>query len=112
MKSVASLSAAAALLSGSANAFWRMPCHDRTALARLDPIVDRGVASAHAHTIHGGNSTYTQHLLVCSAGMMWPRCVRAHNINIYFGPVSNAKSNQSTRLPGFISNNQSKNMNC
>jgi hypothetical protein len=57
MKSVASI-AAAALLSGTADAFWRMPCHARTALARLDPIVDEGVASSHAHTIHGGSSKY------------------------------------------------------
>ncbi|EUC36987.1 hypothetical protein COCCADRAFT_2113 [Bipolaris zeicola 26-R-13] len=56
MKSVASLSAAAAILAGSADAFWRMPSHGRTALARLDPIVDKGVASSHAHTIHGGNN--------------------------------------------------------
>ena len=58
MKSVASLSAAAALLAGSADAFWRMPCHSRNTLARLDPIVDKGIASSHAHVIHGGNSTY------------------------------------------------------
>lgn len=56
MKSVASLSVAAVVLSGSANAFWRMPCHDRTALQRLDPIVDPGKASSHAHTIHGGSN--------------------------------------------------------
>jgi hypothetical protein len=56
MKSVASFSAAAAILSGSANAFWRMPCTDRTALARLDPIVDKGTASSHSHTIHGGSN--------------------------------------------------------
>ncbi|KAI8933058.1 hypothetical protein NX059_009704 [Plenodomus lindquistii] len=56
MKSAAQLSAAVALLSGSANAFWRMPCHDRTALLRLDPIVDPGVASSHGHTIHGGSN--------------------------------------------------------
>lgn len=56
MKSVASLSAAAAMLAGSADAFWRMPSQGRVALARLDPIVDRGVASSHAHTIHGANN--------------------------------------------------------
>jgi hypothetical protein len=60
MKSVASLSAAVALLSGTTDAFWRMPCHSRTALARLDPIVDRGVASSHGHVIHGGSSKYKQ----------------------------------------------------
>lgn len=56
MKSMTSVSAAVALLSGSANAFWRMPCHDRTTLARLDPIVDFGTASSHGHAIHGGSS--------------------------------------------------------
>jgi len=56
MKSPTHLSAAVALLTGSANAFWRMPCHDRTALMRLDPIVDQGSASSHAHAIHGGSS--------------------------------------------------------
>ncbi|CAO2647436.1 Nn.00g083580.m01.CDS01 [Neocucurbitaria sp. VM-36] len=56
MKSAASLSAAVALLSGTTNAFWRMPCHDRTALLRLDPIVDPGTPSSHGHTIHGGSN--------------------------------------------------------
>jgi len=56
MKSVASLSAAVALLSGTTNAFWRMPCFSRTTLARLDPIVDFGTASSHGHTVHGGSN--------------------------------------------------------
>lgn len=43
-------------LSGAANAFWRMPCRGRTGLARIDPIVDTGVVSSHAHAIHGGNN--------------------------------------------------------
>jgi hypothetical protein len=66
MRSAATI-AAAALLSGTADAFWRMPCHSRTALARLDPIVDKGTASSHAHTIHGGSSKYKQvHYSVCT----------------------------------------------
>ncbi|KAF9691249.1 hypothetical protein EKO04_010711 [Ascochyta lentis] len=56
MKSTTTLSFAAALLSGSAEAFWRMPCHSRTAFLRLDPIVDPGVASSHGHVIHGGSN--------------------------------------------------------
>jgi hypothetical protein len=56
MKSSIAASAAVALLSGSADAFWRMPCHSRTAFARLDPIVDPGVASSHGHVIHGGSN--------------------------------------------------------
>lgn len=56
MKSTTTFSVAAALLSGSAEAFWRMPCHSRTAFLRLDPIVDPGVASSHGHVIHGGSN--------------------------------------------------------
>lgn len=56
MKSASTLSAAVAILSGTTNAFWRMPCYQRTTLSRLDPIVDPGTASSHAHTIHGGSS--------------------------------------------------------
>lgn len=55
--------AAATTLVGSASAFWRMPCRSRTGLARMDPIVDPGKISEHAHVIHGGgnfglNATY------------------------------------------------------
>lgn len=56
MKTAATLSTAVALLSGTADAFFRMQCHQRTTLARLDPIVDPGVASSHGHTIHGGSN--------------------------------------------------------
>ncbi|MBE7180870.1 MAG: DUF1996 domain-containing protein [Terriglobus roseus] len=49
------LSVATAALVGSADAFWRMPCHGRTGLARIDPIVDPGEVSGHAHAIHGGS---------------------------------------------------------
>lgn len=52
------LSLAASVLSvaGSVDAFWRMPCRSRTGLARMDPIMDPGVVSDHAHTIHGGGN--------------------------------------------------------
>ncbi|KAF1830520.1 WSC domain-containing protein [Decorospora gaudefroyi] len=56
MKSVASFTAAVALLSGTTNAFWRMPCRERIGLMRLDPIVDPGTASSHGHTLHGGSN--------------------------------------------------------
>jgi hypothetical protein len=69
MKSSITISVAAALLSGSAEAFWRMPCHSRTALLRLDPIVDKGVASSHVHAIHGGSSKLTIHTLVLTHGI-------------------------------------------
>jgi len=44
-----------AALSG-VDAFWRMDCHSRTGLARIDPLVDYGVVSDHVHAIHGGNN--------------------------------------------------------
>lgn len=40
------------------NAFWRLPCRGRTGVARLDPIVDPGEISGHAHVIHGAGSEY------------------------------------------------------
>lgn len=43
-------------LSGFANAFWRLPCHERVGLARMDPIMNPGQVSGHVHTIHGGGS--------------------------------------------------------
>jgi len=43
--------------------FWRMRCHSPLTLARIDPLVNPGTISDHAHTIHGGlnfgmNTTY------------------------------------------------------
>ncbi|KAL2179084.1 uncharacterized protein P884DRAFT_276164 [Thermothelomyces heterothallicus CBS 202.75] len=43
-----------ASVSGAA-AFWRMECRGRVALARLDPLIDPGVPSKHAHAIHGSS---------------------------------------------------------
>ncbi|KAI9462050.1 hypothetical protein F5148DRAFT_236708 [Russula earlei] len=39
------------LLIASANAFWRLPCTKPVLNARVDPIVNPGKASGHAHTI-------------------------------------------------------------
>jgi hypothetical protein len=43
---------------GVSNAFWRMPCRSRTGLARMDPLVDFGSISDHAHAIHGGSGMF------------------------------------------------------
>ncbi|KAI1651968.1 uncharacterized protein F4817DRAFT_355902 [Daldinia loculata] len=40
---------------GDVSAFWRMECHGRTGLARIDPIMDAGVVSPHIHTVHGSS---------------------------------------------------------
>ncbi|EEU44838.1 uncharacterized protein NECHADRAFT_3481, partial [Fusarium vanettenii 77-13-4] len=50
-----SLIAVSAGLIGGAHAFWRMECPGRVGLARLDPIVDPGKISMHAHSIHGSS---------------------------------------------------------
>jgi hypothetical protein len=54
MKSTAGIAATVALLSGAADAFWRMPCQARSGLARMDPLVEPGQVANHAHAIHGG----------------------------------------------------------
>ncbi|KAM0561683.1 hypothetical protein ACHAPJ_002852 [Fusarium lateritium] len=50
-----SIIAVSAGLVGSAHAFWRMECPGRVGLARIDPIVDPGKLSKHAHSIHGSS---------------------------------------------------------
>ncbi|KAH6893155.1 hypothetical protein B0T10DRAFT_559155 [Thelonectria olida] len=50
-----SLVAISAGLIGGAHAFWRMECPGRVGLARIDPIVDPGKISKHAHSIHGSS---------------------------------------------------------
>ncbi|KAM5474847.1 hypothetical protein MferCBS49748_000254 [Microsporum ferrugineum] len=43
-------------MAAPASAFWRMPCQGRLGLARMDPIVNPGELSPHAHAIHGGKN--------------------------------------------------------
>ncbi|KAM0143762.1 hypothetical protein ACHAP3_001022 [Botrytis cinerea] len=48
----------AAILAGlasSVDAFWRLPCRARSGLARVDPLVNPGTVSPHAHVVHGSN---------------------------------------------------------
>ena len=40
------------------SAFWRMECPARVGLARIDPIVSKGMPSQHAHAIFGSNGTF------------------------------------------------------
>lgn len=44
-----------ALFALQVDAFWRMPCQARSGLARIDPLVNFGSVSEHAHTIHGSS---------------------------------------------------------
>lgn len=52
LKSIVAVSAG---LIGGAHAFWRMECPGRVGVARIDPIVDPGTISKHAHSIHGSS---------------------------------------------------------
>jgi len=45
----------AVLLAVNASAFWRLECRGRVGLARVDPLVAFGKASAHVHAIHGSS---------------------------------------------------------
>ncbi|KAK4157616.1 hypothetical protein C8A00DRAFT_40042 [Chaetomidium leptoderma] len=40
---------------GGVEAFWRMECRGRVGLARLDPLINPGAMSPHAHAIHGSS---------------------------------------------------------
>ncbi|KAI5461554.1 hypothetical protein BGZ63DRAFT_404401 [Mariannaea sp. PMI_226] len=51
-----SLFAVSAGLIGSAHAFWRMECPGRVGVARIDPIINPGEVSKHAHSIHGSSA--------------------------------------------------------
>ncbi|KAI1425857.1 hypothetical protein F5Y12DRAFT_784308 [Xylaria sp. FL1777] len=42
-------------MSSMTEAFWRMECRGSTGAARIDPIVDFGKISGHAHTVHGSS---------------------------------------------------------
>ncbi|KAJ8128566.1 hypothetical protein O1611_g5067 [Lasiodiplodia mahajangana] len=43
-------------ISPFAGAFWRMECRGNTGVARIDPIVDFGKISGHAHTVQGSSA--------------------------------------------------------
>lgn len=45
----------ALLAAPGADAFWRMECRGVSAIARIDPLVNPGAKSSHAHTIAGGS---------------------------------------------------------
>ncbi|KAG5760064.1 hypothetical protein H9Q72_011817 [Fusarium xylarioides] len=49
------VAATLALVVSPASAFFRLPCSRPVTLQRVDPIVNPGTLSAHAHTVMGGN---------------------------------------------------------
>lgn len=38
------------------SAFWRLLCHGQIGVVRIDPLVDYGMISDHAHAVHGASS--------------------------------------------------------
>lgn len=56
MKAVTYSAAALLLTAGQVSAFWRLPCRGRLGVARIDPLMDFGIAGSHAHSIQGGNA--------------------------------------------------------
>ncbi|KAI1125862.1 hypothetical protein F5Y10DRAFT_222383 [Nemania abortiva] len=42
-------------MSSVVNGFWRMECRGNTGVARIDPIIDFGKISGHAHTVQGSS---------------------------------------------------------
>jgi hypothetical protein len=69
MKSIATITAAVAVLSGTADAFWRMECRSRSGLARIDPLVEKGKVANHGHAIHGGSGKYIA--IFISGSLVW-----------------------------------------
>ena len=46
------------LLPGNVNAFWRLECEGSVGLARMDPLINFGMAGDHAHSIKGGSGKF------------------------------------------------------
>lgn len=55
---MSSLLFAAIFFTSSCDAFFRNLMISDTAMARIDPIVDRGQAGAHVHHLNGGGSKH------------------------------------------------------
>ncbi|KAF2685079.1 hypothetical protein K458DRAFT_20051 [Lentithecium fluviatile CBS 122367] len=127
MRSFTTVSAAVALLSGTTNAFFRMECFSRIALARLDPLVSPGKISNHAHVIHGGvnfgmDTTYddlrasncTSCRVVDDKSAYWTPALMFQHENgtfeivrqvggmlVYYNPVRNEGEKVEAYPPGF-----------
>jgi hypothetical protein len=70
------------------NGFWRMPCRSRTALARIDPLVDYGVPSKHAHAIHGnGNFNFHSNMTELAANNPCTSCGVLEDTSVYWTPA-------------------------
>ncbi|KAG6127989.1 hypothetical protein E4U22_005436 [Claviceps purpurea] len=91
----------AGLIAG-AHAFWRMECPGRVGVARIDPIVNPGTASPHAHAIHGSNGISASS---DSAGLMNGDCTSCRvtqDMSAYWHPAlyfEDAATHELTLVP-------------
>lgn len=86
MKSGNSLAAILASLGGAA-AFWRMECRGQVGLARLDPLIDPGVPSKHAHAIHGSNGFSASTTFEDLRNADCTSCAVAEDMSVYWAPA-------------------------
>lgn len=72
---------------GGAAAFWRMECRGQVALARLDPLVNPGALSSHAHAIHGSSGFSDAATYEDLANGECTSCAVAQDKSAYWAPV-------------------------
>ncbi|EAQ90551.1 hypothetical protein CHGG_02486 [Chaetomium globosum CBS 148.51] len=86
MKTGTSLAAILASL-GGAHAFWRMECRGQVGLARLDPLIDPGVPSKHAHAIHGSSGFSASSTFEDLRNADCTSCAVAEDMSVYWAPA-------------------------
>ncbi|KAI1768076.1 hypothetical protein GGR53DRAFT_34626 [Hypoxylon sp. FL1150] len=86
---MASKVAFASVLLGSFNAvsaFWRMECHGRSGVARIDPIMDVGVVAPHVHVVHGSSGFSESATFDDLAGASCTSCAVKQDMSAYWTP--------------------------
>lgn len=56
---ISKLIPAALTLASGVQAFFRMECQGRLAVARMDPMMSPGKPAQHAHSIHGSSGKFS-----------------------------------------------------
>ncbi|KAI6093158.1 hypothetical protein F4821DRAFT_76382 [Hypoxylon rubiginosum] len=68
------------------SAFWRMECHGRTGVARIDPIMDVGVIAPHVHVVHGSSGFSESATFDDLAGGSCTSCAVKQDMSAYWTP--------------------------
>ncbi|KAI1771898.1 hypothetical protein F4818DRAFT_444896 [Hypoxylon cercidicola] len=69
------------------SAFWRMECHGRTGVARIDPIMDAGIISPHTHVVHGSSGFSVSATFDDLAGGSCTSCAVKQDKSAYWTPA-------------------------